>query len=108
MSETLEIIISSELDGQLDIDTQIITDMTMDISENIEFVKSEYSSSDYAKSHVYANTHYDFPNLGTSESLYIAKDEASIYRWDEENLTYFLIGMDYSKISNITGGNSNG
>ena len=34
-------------------------------------------------------THYEFPNVGKSHTIYIAKQENALYRWDDEALLYF-------------------
>ena len=50
---------------------------------------------------------FDFPNRGSSDSLYISKDDNSVYRWDEANSKYYCVGRDYSEIDTIIcGGNA--
>lgn len=39
-------------------------------------------------------THFDFPNVGESNKLYIAIDENKIYRFDSEALSYQCIVGD--------------
>lgn len=53
------------------------------------------------------STHFEFPNLGKRNTLYIAEDENRSYRWDETSLRYFCVGSDYSEINLIIGGNAN-
>lgn len=50
---------------------------------------------------------FDFPNRGSSDSLYISRDDNSVYRWDEANSKYYCVGRDYSEIDTIIcGGNA--
>lgn len=46
----------------------------------------------------------EFPNLGNSKNIYIAQKENKVYRWDEANLKYYIIGSDYNDIKVINGG----
>lgn len=54
----------------------------------------------------YASTHYEFPNVGAKNTLYIATDEHAMYYWDEAGLKYYCCGTDYSDIKIIDGGDS--
>lgn len=49
-----------------------------------------------------------FPNIGSNKNIYIAEKENKTYRWDENNLKYYIIGSDYNDIKVINGGNANG
>lgn len=42
-----------------------------------------------------------FPAIGTADLLYIATDDNSIYRFDEDTLTYMCVGRDYKEIDTI-------
>lgn len=53
-------------------------------------------------------THYDFPNIGKENMVYIATEENRIYRWSSADTKYFCVGADYSEISIIEGGDANG
>lgn len=74
------------------------------------------------------DTHYDFPNVGRSHTIYIDKQENALYRWDDTELKFFLCSGEFSgefdekvekkieeklderfnNIELITGGNANG
>lgn len=54
----------------------------------------------YVKELRFAN-HYEFPAIGDSECLYIAKDENATYRYDDEERAYFCVGRDYKEIEAI-------
>lgn len=40
------------------------------------------------------DTHYDFPTVGKSRTIYIAKQENALYRWDDTELLYFQCSGD--------------
>ena len=61
--------------------------------------------SDGGKIYTY-NSIFDFPNRGSSEGLYISKNDNSCYRWDEVGSKYFCIGRDYEEIEVIICGGS--
>ena len=47
-------------------------------------------------------THFDFPNIGESDKLYIATDENKIYRFDSETLSYnCVVGNTFDEIELI-------
>lgn len=72
------------------------------------------------------DTRYDFPTVGKSHTIYIAKKENALYRWDDEALLYFSCSGDiefdekieekinekvdekFNGIELITGGSANG
>lgn len=54
----------------------------------------------YVKELRFAN-HYEFPSIGDSECLYIAKDENATYRYDDEDRAYYCVGRDYKQIQAI-------
>lgn len=54
----------------------------------------------YVKELRFAN-HYEFPSIGDSECLYIAKDENATYRYDDEDRAYYCVGRDYKQIEAI-------
>lgn len=60
---------------------------------------------------VNAQTHYDFPSIGSVNTIYKAEAEKSIYQWNAIDFKYELIGSteisgDLSEISIIHGGNA--
>lgn len=48
----------------------------------------------------------NFPNNGKPNVLYIDQSENTSYRWDQENLKYYIVGTDYNNIKYIQGGTS--
>lgn len=47
-------------------------------------------------------THFDFPNIGDTNKLYIATDENKIYRFDDKTLTYkCVVGNTFDEIESI-------
>lgn len=65
-------------------------------------VRGEINVADrvYVKELRFAN-HYEFPSIGDSECLYIAKDENATYRYDDEDRAYYCVGRDYKQIEAI-------
>lgn len=61
----------------------------------------------YVKELVFDNR-FEFPSVGEADKLYIAKDENSIYRWDEDEMVYTALGLQLEDIKHINGGNANG
>lgn len=61
----------------------------------------------YVKELVFDNR-FEFPSVGEADKLYIAKDENSIYRWDEGEMVYTALGLQAEDIKLINGGNANG
>ena len=57
---------------------------------------------------VNANTHYDFPSVGSVDVIYKAYEEKLIYQWNAAELRYEVIGTssDITNIKVINGGNS--
>lgn len=50
---------------------------------------------------------YEFPSIGAQDVLYIATDENKVYRWDDTELKYFVVGTNYEDIKIINGGSAN-
>lgn len=48
-----------------------------------------------------ANSYLNFPIVGSKDKLYIDKTNNKTYRYDEDNLKYFIIGSDYEDIDLI-------
>lgn len=61
----------------------------------------------YVRELVFDNR-FEFPSVGEADKLYIAKDENSIYRWDEDEMVYTALGLQAEDIKLINGGNANG
>lgn len=47
------------------------------------------------------NSYLDFPITGSKDKLYIDKINNKTYRYDEDNLKYYVIGSDYEAIGLI-------
>lgn len=60
----------------------------------------------YVRELVFDNR-FEFPSVGEADKLYIAKDENSIYRWDEDEMVYTALGLQAEDIKLINGGNAN-
>lgn len=50
---------------------------------------------------------YEFPSIGAQDVLYVATDENKVYRWDDTELKYFVVGTNYEDIKIINGGSAN-
>ena len=48
----------------------------------------------------------NFPAIGRSNVLYINEHENKSYRWDDDNIKYYVIGSDYEDIDIINCGDS--
>lgn len=58
---------------------------------------------------IHKDTHYDFPSVGNVNFLYIADKENLSYRWDETELKFFPLAIDYTKYEILmNGGKANG
>ena len=59
---------------------------------------------------VNADTHYDFPSVGSVDVIYKAYKEKLIYQWNETDLKYEVLGsiQELPEIELINGGNANG
>lgn len=53
-------------------------------------------------------TYLEFPSIGDPKILYIDAAANKSYRWDDDNLKYFVVGSDYEQIKIIDGGNAHG
>lgn len=52
------------------------------------------------------NTLIDFPSVGRPNVLYVCKLENKTYRWDDDNVKYYVVGSDYADIDVINCGDS--
>ena len=60
---------------------------------------------------VNAKTHYDFPSMGKTNTIYKAEEEKLIYQWNPTDLKYEILsteGGEVLDINLINGGNANG
>ena len=59
-----------------------------------------------------AETHYDFPSVGSVDMIYKAQAEKMLYQWNATELKYEALGapidVDIDNIELIHGGNANG
>jgi len=55
---------------------------------------------------IYCNTRYDFPNVGNSQNIYIARDETAQYIWDEIDLAYKPLGLSATNFGTIVCGDA--
>ena len=59
-----------------------------------------------------AETHYDFPSVGSVDIIYKAQAEKLIYQWNPTDLKYEALGstveLEVDDIELINGGNANG
>lgn len=64
-----------------------------------------FGESDYYM----ARTHYGFPSIGRSDTLYQAVEENAIYQWNDDRLMYVYIKPieDSIDVEIINGGNAN-
>lgn len=59
---------------------------------------------------VNAATHFDFPSIGSVNTIYKAENEKKIYQWNNSELKYELLSEEQTTldVSLINGGNANG
>jgi hypothetical protein len=58
-----------------------------------------------------ANTHYEFPSIGSTDMIYKAEDEKKIYQWNPDLLKYEVLSeieITIQDLEIIHGGNANG
>ena len=55
-----------------------------------------------------AETHYDFPSVGSVNVIYKAYKERKTYQWNAEKLIYESLDEDVANITVINGGSANG
>ena len=72
----------------------------------------EYIKGQGEKGGVYnANTHYDFPSIGSVDMIYKAESERKIYQWNPTELRYEILSeieITVQDLEVIHGGNANG
>lgn len=84
-----------------------------DTSEYGNKVREVYAMAvENTKSVFNAETHYDFPSVGSVDMIYKAQAEKKIYQWNAEELKYEILGstaeVDVGDIEYINGGNADG
>lgn len=58
-----------------------------------------------------AKTHYDFPSIGSIDTIYKAENERKIYQWNVKELRYDVLSeveVTIQDLEVIHGGNANG
>ena len=48
----------------------------------------------------------NLPNIGASNNLYIDEEKGTLYRWDETNKKYYIIGFNYNDVKIIDVGHA--
>lgn len=84
-----------------------------DTSEYGNKVREVYENAVTNSKSVYnADTHYDFPSVGSVDMIYKAQKEKLIYQWNPTELRYEALGasveIDIHDIEQINGGNADG
>ena len=84
-----------------------------DTSEYGNKVREVYTKAvSDSKSVFNAETHYDFPSVGSVDMIYKAQSEKLIYQWNPTELKYEALGstveVDIGNIELIYGGNAYG
>ena len=84
-----------------------------DTSEYGNKVREVYAKAvQDGKSVFNADTHYDFPSVGSVDMIYKAQAEKLIYQWNPTELKYEALGstveVDIGDIEYINGGNAYG
>ena len=54
----------------------------------------------------YAETHFEFPNIGSKDNIYIARGEGAIYYWNDDAMSYVCVGNNVEYIKIINGGSA--
>lgn len=84
------------------------------INELLDKVEDlEATGNEYAKPVVNADTHYDFPSVGSTDVIYKAQSEKLLYQWNPDELKYDIlgeasVGIDPVDIQIIHGGDASG
>lgn len=50
---------------------------------------------------------FEFPITGKENTIYIDVSTDLLYRWDDNEVKYFVVGFDPQDVAMIDGGNSN-
>lgn len=82
------------------------------INELLDKVEDlEAAGSESAKPVVNADTHYDFPSVGSTDVIYKAQSEKLLYQWNPDDLKYDVLGEAADIIADvqiINGGDASG
>lgn len=71
-------------------------------TEMFEYIKKQVQKSG-ASSVINADSYLKFPVVGDSSCLYVDISKNMIYRWDDAELKYYMVGTDYDDITIIDG-----
>lgn len=71
-----------------------------DTKEYGDLIRSVYEKGS-ASAVFNAETHYDFPSVGSVDTIYKAQGERLIYQWNPDELKYETIGSTSEDIGNI-------
>lgn len=55
---------------------------------------------------IYSASYLTFPNIGDIKNIYVDTTMDLIYRWNDRQLKYYMLGRDYNDIKIIDGGTS--
>lgn len=102
-----------EIQQVIDTDLQTIDKTVVGaINELLDKVEElEAGSGESAKPVVNADTHYDFPAVGSTDVIYKAQSEKLLYQWNPIDLKYEVLGEVVEAtidVQIINGGDANG
>lgn len=63
----------------------------------------EYLKRNISECIVKEDSYLNFPTIGDDSKFYIDISTNKLYRWDDVDLKYFVIGSDYEDIKTIDG-----
>ena len=85
-------------------DAKTIGDKLATLNQRIDDLQIEGSKDVFN-----ANTHFDFPSIGSTNMIYKAYKERKTYQWNAEELKYEALDEDIlENIDLINGGTANG
>ena len=80
-----------------------------ELMDKVAVLERDGTSS--TKEVVNANTHYDFPSIGSTDVIYKAQSEKLLYQWNPDAMTYDVLGEVVEPtidINIINGGDASG
>ena len=98
------------IDTDLDTSSKSVVGAINELKEAIEALDVSSGSAEAEVSVFNADTHYDFPSVGSVNVIYKAQSENQLYQWDPDNLKYVSLcdsTVDVSGIEVIHGGDAN-
>lgn len=98
------------IDTDLDTSSKSVVGAINELKEAIEALDVSSGSAEAEVSVFNADTHYDFPSVGSVNVIYKAQSENQLYQWDPDNLKYVPLcdsTVDVSGIEVIHGGDAN-